>query len=45
MDKRTKDKLSFQNRYIEVKKKLDSRAACIMNQVENIRFILGSSGN
>jgi hypothetical protein len=41
-DRRTKETLSLENRYIEIKK-LDSRAACIMNQVENIRFILGSS--
>jgi len=42
-DKRTKEKLSLEDRYIEIRKKQDSRAACIMNQVENIRFILGSS--
>jgi len=42
-DKRTEEKLSLEDRYIEIRKKQDSRAACIMNQVENIRFILGSS--
>ena len=42
-DKRTKEKLSLEDRYIEIRKKQDSRAACIMNQVENIQFILGSS--